>query len=74
VWDHWVRGTALEAVDLFLDCQAPETESEVMKCIHLGAALHAGEPGGPPETMLDVLVMLHHQLSGGFAAPSKQAN
>ena len=47
MWDHWVRGTALEAVDPFLDCESLETEREVVKCIHLG--LRAGEPGGPPD-------------------------
>ncbi|CAD6213961.1 unnamed protein product [Miscanthus lutarioriparius] len=72
VWDHWVRGTALEAVDPFLDCQAPETESEVMKCIHLGLLCVQENPADRP-TMLDVLVMLHGQSSGGFAAPSKPA-
>jgi len=72
VWDHWVRGTALEAVDPFLDCQSPETESEVMKCIHLGLLCVQENPADRP-TMLDVLVMLHGQSSGGFAAPSKPA-
>jgi len=72
VWDHWVRGTALEAVDPFLDCQSPETEKEVMKCIHLGLLCVQENPADRP-TMLDVLVMLHGQSSGGFAAPSKPA-
>ena len=73
MWDHWVRGTALEAVDPFSDCQSPETESEVMKCIHLGLLCVQENPADRP-TMLDVLVMLHGQSSGGFAAPSKRAN
>ncbi|CAD6340772.1 unnamed protein product [Miscanthus lutarioriparius] len=71
MWDHWVRGTTLEAVDPSLDRQAPETESEVVKCIHLGLLCVQENPVDRP-TMLDVLVMLHGQ-SSGFAAPSKPA-
>jgi len=72
VWDHWVRGTALETVDPFLDCRAQETtESEVVKCIHLGLLCVQENPADRP-TMLDVLVMLHGQ-SSSFAAPSKPA-
>ena len=70
MWDHWVRGTALEAVDPFLDCQSPETESEVMKCIHLGLVCVQENPADRP-TMLDVLVMLHGQSSSSFVASSK---
>jgi hypothetical protein len=71
VWDHWVRGTALEVVDPSLDCQGPETESEVVKCIHLGLLCVQENPADRP-TMLDVLVMLHSQ-SSSFASPSKPA-
>lgn len=59
-------------MDPSLDCQqAPETESEVVKCIHLGLLCVQDNPADRP-TMLDVLVMLHGQ-SSGFAAPSKPA-
>uniref|UniRef100_A0A804P976 Cysteine-rich receptor-like protein kinase 10 n=1 Tax=Zea mays TaxID=4577 RepID=A0A804P976_MAIZE len=73
VWDHWVRGTALEAVDpsLACHCQAPEAEAEVVKCIHLGLLCVQENPADRPN-MLDVLVMLHGH-SSGFAAPSKPA-
>lgn len=73
MWDHWVRGTALEAVDpsLACQCQAPEAEAEVVKCIHLGLLCVQENPADRPN-MLDVLVMLHGH-SSGFAAPSKPA-
>ncbi|KAJ1294240.1 hypothetical protein BS78_01G130700 [Paspalum vaginatum] len=70
VWDHWLKGTALEAVDPSLDCQAPESEV-MLKCIHLGLLCVQENPADRP-TMLDVLVMLHGQ-SSGFPAPSKPA-
>ncbi|OEL34382.1 Cysteine-rich receptor-like protein kinase 25 [Dichanthelium oligosanthes] len=70
VWDHWSKGTALEAMDPSLaDCETPG--SEVLKCIHLGLLCVQENPADRP-TMLDVLVMLHGQTSS-FAAPSKPA-
>ncbi|KAL6894505.1 hypothetical protein ACP4OV_008603 [Aristida adscensionis] len=69
VWDHWLKGTALETMDPSLDCEVPE--SEVLKCIHLGLLCVQENPADRP-TMLEVLVMLHGQASC-FAAPSKPA-
>ncbi|CAN6298316.1 unnamed protein product [Urochloa humidicola] len=69
VWDHWLKGTALETMDPSMDCRVPE--SEVLKCIHLALLCVQENPADRP-TMLDVLVMLHDQAAS-FAAPSKPA-
>ena len=69
VWDHWQKETPLETMDRSLDCM--NTETEVLKCIHLGLLCLQENPADRP-TMLDVLVMLHGNASS-FPAPSKPA-
>ncbi|KAK1593738.1 hypothetical protein QYE76_065931 [Lolium multiflorum] len=69
VWDHWQKETPLEIMDPSLDCK--NTETEVLKCIHLALLCVQENPADRP-TMLDVLVMLHGHASS-FPAPSKPA-
>jgi serine/threonine protein kinase len=69
VWEHWQKETPLETMDPLLDCN--NTETEVLKCIHLGLLCLQENPADRP-TMLDVLVMLHGHASS-FPAPSKPA-
>jgi len=69
VWDHWQKETPLETMDPSLDRK--NTETEVLKCIHLGLLCLQENPADRP-TMLDVLVMLHGDASS-FSEPSKPA-
>ncbi|KAE8775019.1 putative receptor-like protein kinase [Hordeum vulgare] len=69
VWSNWSRGTLLEVMDPTLDGEAPE--SETLRCIHIALLCVQANPADRP-TMLDVLVMLHGEVSD-FPAPTKPA-
>lgn len=70
MWAKWSRGSPLEIMDPMLDGrQVPE--SEVLRCIHVALLCVQANAADRP-TMLDVLVMLHGEVSG-FPAPSQPA-
>lgn len=69
VWSNWSRGTLLEVMDPTLDGEAPE--SETLRCIHIALLCVQANPADRP-TMLDVLVMLHGEVSD-FPVPTKPA-
>ncbi|XP_040378033.1 putative receptor-like protein kinase At4g00960 isoform X2 [Oryza brachyantha] len=69
VWDHWSKGTPSEAMDEWLQRQAPVIE--VLKCLHLGLLCIQENPVDRP-TMLKVLIMLHGDASS-FESLSRPA-
>lgn len=55
IWEQWVAGTVLEMVDPSMNSFF--SESDVMRCIHIGLLCVQGDPANRP-VMSSVVLML----------------
>ncbi|KAM0867931.1 hypothetical protein ACQ4PT_041669 [Festuca glaucescens] len=67
MWEHWTAGTVLGMMDLSM--RSSFSESEALKCIHIGLLCIQGNPADRP-VMSSVVMMLGSE-SVSFRAPSK---
>jgi hypothetical protein len=67
MWEHWTAGTVLSMMDLSM--RSSFSESEALKCIHIGLLCVQGSPADRP-VMSSVVMMLGSE-SVSLRAPSK---
>ncbi|XP_047062906.1 cysteine-rich receptor-like protein kinase 6 [Lolium rigidum] len=67
MWGHWTAGTVLGMMDLSM--RTSFSESEVLKCIHIGLLCVQGNPADRP-VMSSVVMMLGSEIVS-LRAPSK---
>jgi hypothetical protein len=69
IWEHWTAGTVLGMMDPCMNSSF--SESEVLRCIHVGLLCVQGDPADRP-VMSSVVMMLGSEAVS-LIAPSKPA-
>ncbi|CAM0906147.1 unnamed protein product [Alopecurus aequalis] len=67
IWEHWKAGTVLGTMDPFLSSSF--SESEVLRCIHVGLLCVQGDQADRPVMSSVVMMLVSETLS--LSAPSK---